>query len=115
MGSCSSYADMYTAARLCDSKQVSVYAAWSDTAGNYTHPDLNIWAWTNCTSSPNDSDDDGHGTHVGGTIGALNNDIGVVGVAPGARLWNVRVLNDGWGYDSWIICGLDLEIGRAHV
>jgi subtilisin family serine protease len=32
-----------------------------------------------------------HGTHVAGTVGALDNDIGVVGVAPGARIHGVRV------------------------
>jgi subtilisin family serine protease len=31
--------------------------------------------------------------HVAGTIGALGNDIGVVGVAPSARIWSVKVLN----------------------
>jgi subtilisin family serine protease len=94
-------------------ERVDVDVAVLDTAGNDTHPDLNVFASTNCTNSPIDSDDDGHGTHVGGTIGALDNDIGVVGVAPGARLWNVRVLKNGWGYDSWIICGLDFVAEHA--
>jgi subtilisin len=45
---------------------------------------------------------------VGGFIGALDNGIGRVGVAPGARLWAVRVLDDeGTGYTSEVICGLD--------
>ena len=48
-----------------------------------------------------------------GTIGALDNDIGVVGVAPGARLWNIRVLRanpngSAGGLISWVICGLDV-------
>jgi len=106
-------ADVNPTANIGSGKQVDVDVAVIDTAGNDSHPELNIWAWTNCTSSPNDSDDDGHGTHVGGTIGALDNDLGVVGVAPGARLWNVKVLNDGWGYDSWIICGLDFVAEHA--
>jgi subtilisin len=106
-------ADLNPTANIGSGTQVDVDVAVIDTAGNDAHPDLHIWAWTNCTSSPNDSDDDGHGTHVGGTIGALDNDLGVVGVAPGARLWNVRVLNDGWGYDSWIICGLDFVAKHA--
>ena len=39
---------------------------------------------------------------------ALDNDFGVVGVAPGARLWAVRILNaDGYGKLSWYVCGLD--------
>ncbi len=42
-----------------------------------------------------------HGTHVAGTIGALNNDIGVVGMAPGVAMHIVKVFNaDGWGYSS---------------
>ena len=49
-----------------------------------------------------------HGTHVAGTVGALDNGIGVVGVAPGARLWAVKILNDdGYGLLSWYVCGLD--------
>lgn len=91
-----------------DDPQVDVDVAIIDTAGDGTHEDLNIHAWANCTPSPNNSDDDGHGTHVGGTVGAIDNTLGVVGVAPGARLWNIRVLVDGSGFDSWIICGLDL-------
>ena len=39
-------------------------------------------------------DADGHGTHVAGTAAALDNNIGVVGVAPGARIWGVRILDD---------------------
>ena len=42
------------------------------------------------TSSAND--DNGHGTHVAGIAAAKDNSIGVVGVAPGARLWAVKVL-----------------------
>jgi subtilisin family serine protease len=54
------------------------------------------------------SDGNGHGTHVAGTIGAKDNTTGVVGVAPGARLWAVKVLdNNGSGSFSDVICGLD--------
>jgi subtilisin family serine protease len=35
-------------------------------------------------------DDNGHGTHVAGTAAARDKDIGVVGVAPGARVWAVK-------------------------
>ena len=56
----------------------------------------------------------GHGTHVAGTAAAKDNSIGVVGVAPGARLWAVRVLDAGGG-GSWssIICGIDWVTARA--
>ena len=57
---------------------------------------------------PSSADDNGHGTHAAGTIGALDNAIGVVGVAPGARLWAVKVLDArGDGSFSSVICGLD--------
>ena len=39
------------------------------------------------------SDDNGHGTHVAGTIAAENDGGGVVGVAPGTKLYAVKVLN----------------------
>lgn len=50
----------------------------------------------------------GHGTHVAGTIGARDNGIGVVGVAPGAKLWAVRVFDAlGRGSDSTVVCGIE--------
>ena len=53
------------------------------------HPDLNVAGGYNCSTSNRAAwaDDNGHGTHVAGTVAALDNDFGVVGVAPGARLW----------------------------
>ncbi|MCE9678115.1 S8 family serine peptidase [Shewanella sp. AS1] len=42
-----------------------------------------------------------HGTHVAGTIGADDNNIGVVGMAPGVDMHIIKVFNaDGWGYSS---------------
>ncbi|MFQ6539529.1 MULTISPECIES: S8 family serine peptidase [Aphanothece] len=53
-------------------------------------------------------DRNGHGTHVAGTIAAINNDRGVVGVAPGAKVFAIKVLNDqGSGTYSGIIAGID--------
>lgn len=52
-------------------------------------------------------DDQGHGTHVAGTIAALDNSIGVVGVCPECNLVVAKVLNKwGWGYSSWIAEGI---------
>jgi subtilisin len=49
-----------------------------------------------------------HGTHVAGIVAARDNGVGVVGVAPGARLWSVRVFRaSGFGDEGSIICGLD--------
>jgi len=53
--------------------------------------DLNVVGGYNCSSSDPTAwrDGNGHGTHVAGTIGAIDNATGVVGVAPGVRLWAV--------------------------
>jgi subtilisin family serine protease len=53
-------------------------------------------------------DDNGHGTHVAGIAAALDNGKGIVGVAPGARVWAVKVLDqNGSGSFSDVICGLN--------
>jgi subtilisin family serine protease len=53
-------------------------------------------------------DDEGHGTHVAGIVAAANNTIDVVGVAPGATLYAVKVLDRrGRGSDSSVMAGLD--------
>ena len=72
--------------------------------------DLNVVGGYNCSSSDPTAwrDGNGHGTHVAGTIGAIDNATGVVGVAPGVRLWAVKILNDsGVGLLSSYVCGLD--------
>jgi subtilisin len=72
--------------------------------------DLKLMGGVNCSSSGGgfNIDSFGHGTHVAGTIGALDNGGGAVGVAPGARLWSVKVLNDAGGaFSSNLICGLE--------
>jgi subtilisin len=78
--------------------------------GIATVADLNVAGGYNC-STTNTSlwrDVQGHGTHVAGTVGAIDNGGGVVGVAPGVRLWAVKILDDsGAGLLSWYVCGLD--------
>lgn len=87
---------------------VGVDVAVIDSGIDVRHPDLNVVGGVNCTTGRGYDDGDGHGTHVAGTIGAKDNGIGVVGVAPGARLWAVRVL-DNRGQGSWssVVCGID--------
>ncbi len=78
--------------------------------GIAAHPDLVVAGGYNCSSADRTrwADEHGHGTHVAGTVGARDNTIGVVGVAPGVRLWSVRILNSsGSGLLSWYVCGLD--------
>ncbi|MCA9191723.1 MAG: S8 family serine peptidase [Planctomycetales bacterium] len=85
-------------------------------SGIAAHPDLNIAGGANFAGGPSYSDGYGHGTHVAGTIGALDNGFGVVGVAPGARLWSVRVLgNTGTGRLSNIIAGVDWVTANANM
>ena len=87
---------------------VDVDVAIIDTGIQPNHPDLNVVGGKNCSTGRSYDDGNGHGTHVAGTIGARDDGNGVVGVAPGARLWAVRVL-DNRGSGSWssIICGID--------
>jgi subtilisin len=87
---------------------VDVDVAVIDTGIDPTHPDLNVAGGVNCAPGRGFDDRNGHGSHVAGTIGARDNDLGVVGVAPGARLWAVRVLNPaGSGSFASVICGVD--------
>lgn len=88
-----------------------VKVAVLDTGIDLVHPDLapNIKGGYNALR-PNKSpaDDKGHGTHVAGIIAAVNDNIGVVGVAPQAELYAVKVLGaNGSGYLSDIIEGLE--------
>ena len=58
----------------------------------------------------------GHGTHVAGIAAARDNGFGVVGVAPGAGTWSVRVFNaSGNGSFSTYICGMDWVARHADV
>ena len=64
-------------------------------------------SWNRKVDSTKWGDDNGHGTHVAGTAAAVDNDIGVIGVAPGASLWAVKVLDrTGSGYLSDVIAGI---------
>jgi subtilisin family serine protease len=113
-----------------DDQRVDVDVAVLDTGIDFEHPDLNVVGGVDCTqlqgkgwrqtafcdTSMNGDDDESHGTHVAGTIAALDNGIGVVGVAPGARLWAVKVLDSsGSGYTSGILAGIDWVIAQGNI
>lgn len=89
----------------------SIKVAVLDTGVDYTHPDLSAnycGGWDFVNNDPDPMDDRGHGTHVTGTIAALLNGVGVVGVAPDAQIYALKVLgSDGKGYWSWVIAALD--------
>ncbi|MGN7472443.1 S8 family serine peptidase [Brevibacillus sp. SAFN-007a] len=76
------------------------------------HPDLNLAGGVSLvTGVPDYTDDNGHGTHVAGTIAALHNDRGVVGAASHAQIYSVKVLDkDGNGSYSQVIQGIDWAI-----
>ncbi|NUM36315.1 MAG: S8 family peptidase [Candidatus Brocadiae bacterium] len=107
-------------------KTLRVYEIWKKTQGEgvkvavldtgiIDHPDLkvNIKGGINfTTSNPKDYvDRQGHGTHVAGIIAAEDNAIGVIGVAPKAEIYAVKVLGDqGHGSFDMIVKGIDWAV-----
>ncbi len=116
-------------------------AAVIDTGIDYTHPDLvaNVWSapaaytvniagksitcpagshgYNAITSTCNPMDDNSHGTHVSGTIGAVgNNGLGVVGVNWNTRIMGVKFLDaSGSGYLSDAINAIDFVVQTKQV
>lgn len=108
------------------SRGTGVNVAVIDTGIDRAHADLidNIAGGVNFVKGPGPSwkapdstawnDDQGHGTHVAGTIAAANNTIGVVGVAPEADLYGVKVLDSsGNGYASDVVLGIEWSIANG--
>jgi subtilisin len=92
---------------LSDASTVGV--AVLDTGVSLNHPDLNVaGAVSYIKGNKSGNDDNGHGSHVAGTIAAKVNGGGVRGVAPNARIFAVKVLDrSGKGSLSAIISGID--------
>jgi subtilisin family serine protease len=90
-----------------------------DTGVDWTHPDL-APAYAGGVNILDDTklpvDDNLHGTHVSGIIAAADNAFGVIGVAPGVKLWNVKVLDQiGKGYDEYTAAGIDWVVDQQRL
>lgn len=100
-------------------RKVNAPKVWTTTQGNgirvavldtgiSRHPDLQASGGFNTINRKKAIDDNGHGTHVAGIIGALRNSFGVVGIAPKVKLFAVKALDrNGEGYISDIIEGIE--------
>ncbi len=105
-----------------------VYIGTNPDGSARSHVDLNLRYVSDCTGailyplfgscsgSGDFQDHHGHGTHVAGIAAALDNDIGSVGVAPGATLWSYKVLQaDGTGTSGMILAGIDAVAGNNQI
>jgi subtilisin len=78
-----------------DDGGLDVDIAVLDGGTDSTHPDLRVVGGVNCIDSSSIFlDSDGHGTFVAGLAAAKDNSFGIVGVAPGARIWAVKMFDD---------------------
>lgn len=110
---------MIQAPKIWDqTKGKGITVAILDTGCDTTHPDLKerIVGGRNFTNDDGGNldvyeDYNGHGTHVAGTIAAIQSNTGVVGVAPEANLLIIKVLDqNGSGQYEWIINGINYAI-----
>lgn len=90
-------------------KGANVKVGVLDTGIAASHSDLNVVGGASFVSGESyNTDGNGHGTHVAGTVAALDNSIGVLGVAPNVSLYAIKVLNSsGSGTYSAIVSGIE--------
>jgi Subtilase family len=109
-----------------DDQRVDVDVAIMDFGIDLDHPDLNVVGGVDCVDADSaaeceentpdlsgdegDPGDNGHGTRLAGTTGALDNGFGVVGVAPGARLWAMATRDPEFSEESGTKFDLDAAI-----
>ena len=111
----------YGTTRVGGGTTASNQKAWIIDSGiDLDHPDLYVDSTRSISflsgggGADSPDDQNGHGTHVAGTIGAINNNIGSVGVAPGTLVVAVRVLDRrGSGSTSGVIAGVDYVKANA--
>jgi subtilisin family serine protease len=103
-------------------KGIGVKVAVIDSGIDKHHPDLAVAGGVNFISHSSGkgaipsrwNDDFGHGTHVAGTIAALDNPMGVVGVAPDVSLYAVKVLDSGGvGHTSEVVAGIEWAVNKG--
>jgi subtilisin len=97
------------------SRGKGIKVAILDTGIDALHPDLasNVKGAVSFVPGETPPDGNGHGTHAAGIIAAAENGTGIIGVAPAAWLYNVKVLgNSGSGQWSWIISGINWCISK---
>jgi subtilisin len=92
------------------SRGKGIKVAITDTGIDATHPDLssNVKGAVSFVPGETPNDGNGHGTHAAGIIAAAENGVGIIGVAPAASLYNVKVLgNSGAGQWAWLVAGIN--------
>lgn len=96
-------------------ERIDAAIAIIDSGVDLDHPDLNVaGSMSFVRSEPSPDDLNGHGTHTAGTAAAIDDGIGVVGVAPGARVFALKVLDrTGFGSLSDVIAAVDWVTANA--
>ncbi len=124
--------DRYYGPYQADLRLIGLPAAWKTTTGSpfvtvavidsgttAGHEDLAgitfVSPYNTITGEPEAADDDGHGTHVTGTIAAqTNNGKGIAGIAPGVKIMPIKVLEEsGAGYISDVLDGVDYAVAKG--